>query len=155
MEAFARVTEVVGRSEQGATRPFFCYVDAGAGHFLLHCVKGAYAGKNSLCCEWVASRLAECWLDGEDLSIPQFRQVRIVEELVESSARADIADLGEGLAFASLFVLAQEITWTDAQRCSEEAMATLLPSALWLRNEDRSLSPKGGKPESFVGATFG
>lgn len=43
------ITEVLGRSEQGMTKPFLCVAE-----FAEYYVKGAYAGKNSLCCEWVA-----------------------------------------------------------------------------------------------------
>ena len=41
------ITEVVGRAVQGMTKPFLCK----AGFFDYY-VKRAYAGKNSLCCEW-------------------------------------------------------------------------------------------------------
>ena len=42
------ITEVIGRSEQGMTRPFLCEGD----DWMTYYVKGSYAGKNSLCCEW-------------------------------------------------------------------------------------------------------
>jgi hypothetical protein len=41
------ITEVVGRAVQGMTKPFLCK----AGFFDYY-VKGAYAGLDSLCCEW-------------------------------------------------------------------------------------------------------
>ena len=47
MNAPITITEVVGRAVQGMTRPFFCK----AGFFGCY-VKGAYAGLDSLCCEW-------------------------------------------------------------------------------------------------------
>jgi len=47
------ITEVRERAVQGMTRPFICA--AGSTEYF---VKGAYAGMNSLCCEWVANRLA-------------------------------------------------------------------------------------------------
>jgi hypothetical protein len=47
MNAPITITEVVGRAVQGMTRPFLCK----AGFFDYY-VKGAYAGLNSLCCEW-------------------------------------------------------------------------------------------------------
>jgi hypothetical protein len=53
------ITEVIGRSEQGMTRPFLCHADDWATYY----VKGAFAGLNSLCCEWVASRLAKPLVD--------------------------------------------------------------------------------------------
>ena len=44
------ITEVIGRAAQGMTRPFLCK----AGFFDYY-VKGAYAGLDSLCCEWVGT----------------------------------------------------------------------------------------------------
>jgi hypothetical protein len=47
MNAPITITEVVGRAVQGMTKPFLCK----AGFFDYY-VKGAYAGLDSLCCEW-------------------------------------------------------------------------------------------------------
>jgi len=48
------ITEILGRAEQGMTRPFVCRGD----DWMTYYVKGAYAGLRSLCCEWVASAVA-------------------------------------------------------------------------------------------------
>jgi hypothetical protein len=47
MNAPITITKVLGRAEQGMTKPFLCVAE-----FSEYYVKGAYAGKNSLCCEW-------------------------------------------------------------------------------------------------------
>lgn len=92
MNPSVTITEILGRSEQGMTRPFLCHADDRMTYY----VKGAYAGKNSLCCEWVASRLANLIVDDEPLGLPWFRMAEVPHELVEGSARPDIRDLGEG-----------------------------------------------------------
>ena len=141
------ITEVIGRSEQGMTRPFLCHADDWATYY----VKGAYAGKNSLCCEWVASRLAKLLVDDEPLALPQFRMAEVPTELIEGSARPDIRDLGAGRVFASMRIEGgQELNWSAAQGWPDETIAMVLLMDLWLRNEDRSLSPHGGNPNLLV-----
>jgi hypothetical protein len=144
------INEVIGRAEQGMTRPFVCVANLG-----IHYVKGAYAGKNSLCCEWVANRLVNILvnilLPGSPLGVPLFSMAEVPRALVESSARPDIRDLGEGMVFASLRIAdGQELTWSAAQGWSEETMALLLLLDLWIQNEDRSLSAMGGNPNLLV-----
>lgn len=141
------LTEVIGRAEQGMTRPFLC----GAG-FLGTCfVKGAYAGQRSLCCEWVANRLVQLVLPSAPLGVPRFAIADVPEALIRGSARKDIRDLGEGPAFASFQIAeGQELNWAAAQGWPVETMALLLLLDLWLQNEDRSLSALGGNPNLLV-----
>jgi hypothetical protein len=141
------ITEVIGRSEQGATRPFLCRAHDWFPYF----VKGAYAGKNSLCCEWVANRLAKRILPGGPLGVPWFRMADVPWALVKGSERPDIRDLGSGLVFASMRIDdGQELSWSAAQGWPEDTMALLLLIDLWLQNEDRSLSELGGNPNLLV-----
>jgi len=44
----------------------------------------------------------------------------------------------------------QELSWSSAQGWPEETMALLLLLDLWIQNEDRSLSAKGGNPNLLV-----
>lgn len=141
------ITEILGRSEQGMTRPFIC----AASFFATYYVKGAYAGLNSLCCEWVANRLVNLALPSAPLGVPMFAMAEVPEALVEGSARPDIADLGAGKVFASFEIgEGQELTWSAAQGWPEDTMALLLLLDLWLQNEDRSLSEHGGNPNLLV-----
>lgn len=141
------ITEVIGRSEQGMTRPFLCHADDWATYY----VKGAYAGKNSLCCEWVANRLVNLALPSAPLGLPIFQMAEVPETLIEGSARADIRDLGAGRVFASMRIEdGQELTWSAAQGWPEKTMAVLLLLDLWIQNEDRSLSALGGNPNLLV-----
>lgn len=141
------ITEILGRAEQGMTRPFVCRTDS----WMTCYVKGAYAGRRSLCCEWVAGRLAQAILGGIPLGVPVFAMTEVPGILIEGSARKDIQDLGAGLVFASMRIEdGQELTWSAAQGWPQETMATLVLLDLWLQNEDRSLSALGGNPNLLV-----
>jgi hypothetical protein len=95
--------------------------------------------------------LANALLPNLPLGIPTFTMARVPNALVKGSARKDIRDLGEGLVFASMRIEdGQELTWSAAEGWREEIMATLLLLDLWLQNEDRSLSARGGNPNLLV-----
>ncbi|MES2709134.1 MAG: HipA family kinase [Verrucomicrobiota bacterium] len=139
------ITEVLSRSEQGTTRPFLCRGEDGQ----LYYVKGRYAGLRSLCCEWVGGRLAEKL----GLRTPQITMVEVPEKLIECSARPDIKDLGEGLAFGSARVeAAQEISWESLQYIPWHNQALILFFDWWVQNEDRTLSACGGNPNLLITA---
>ncbi len=147
MDPYTVITSVLGRSEQGMTRPFICQLD----HWKTCYVKGAYAGQRSLCCEWVAGWLAKTVLDGVLINVPSIDMTYVPPALIEKSARKDIRDLGAGTVFASCRVEgAQELSWSSAQDWPEETMASLLLLDLWIQNEDRSLSAHGGNPNLLV-----
>lgn len=142
MNAAPAITEILGRSEQGMTRPFICRSNS-----LTYYVKGRYAGQRSLCCEWIASNAAQFLLEGLPLAIPPFCIATVAKVLIEGSARSDARDLGSGPVFASLRIEdVQELNWTSAQDWPQDIMAALLLLDLWLQNEDRSLSAIGGNP---------
>ncbi|OYW76131.1 MAG: hypothetical protein B7Z37_10285 [Verrucomicrobia bacterium 12-59-8] len=141
------ITAVLGRAEQGMTRPFICQVN----HWNTCYVKGAYAGLRSLCREWVAGWLAKEVLWGLPIGVPPIEMSEVPRALIESSARNDIRDLGAGRVFASWRIDgAQELSWSSAQGWPEETMAALLLLDLWIQNEDRSLSAQGGNPNLLV-----
>lgn len=147
MNSSITITEILGRAEQGMTRPFVCRGD----DLMTYYVKGAYAGRRSLCCEWVANRLVNPMLPSAPLGVPLSRMAEVPAALIEGSARKDARDLGAGLVFASLRMAGgQELTWSAAQGWPEETMALLLLLDLWLQNEDRSLSALGGNPNLLV-----
>lgn len=141
------ITEILGRADQGMTKPFVCR----ANDWMTYYVKGAYAGRRSLCCEWVAGWLARAVLDGLPLGVPISVMAEVPQALVAGSARKDIRELGAGTVFASLRIEGgQELSWSSAQGWPEETMAALLLLDLWIQNEDRSLSAHGGNPNLLV-----
>jgi hypothetical protein len=133
------IIEIISRSEQGTTRPFLCRAENEA----LFYVKGSYAGKRALCCEWVAGRLGHLL----ELPIPDFCIAEVPAVLVNESSRTDAADLGSGLVFASQLVEdAQEITFADVARIDLGLKQKVLLFDWWIRNEDRTLTEFGGNP---------
>lgn len=147
MTPHVTITEVLGRAEQGMTRPFICAADYG----MICYVKGAHAGQRSLCCEQLSGRLARVLLHGLPISVPIFAMAEVSQALLAGSTRRDIKELGVGSVFASMRVEGgQELSWSSAQGWPVETMAALLLLDLWIQNEDRSLSAKGGNPNLMV-----
>ena len=140
------ITEIINRSEQGATRPFLCRGDDD----LLYYVKGRYAGCRATCCEWVAGRLGVLL----GLPIPNFQIAEVPRDIVSASTRSDAGDLGEGLVFASQLVEdAQEITYSDLKRIDTVLQRKVLLFDWWVRNQDRSLTQLGGNPNLLLTTT--
>jgi len=142
------ITEILSRSEQGATLPFRCRGEDDELYF----VKGNYAGSRSMCCEWVAGRLAR--LIG--LPTPDIRIAEVPPELITGSSRADAADLGSGLVFASRMIEdAQELTLLDLANVPIHLQRLVLLFDWWVRNEDRTLTEFGGNPNLVWSNTAG
>lgn len=143
-----RIVEIFGRAQQGVTRPFLCRGDDD----VLYYVKGRGAGLRSMCCEWVAGRLAE----EMGLPIPRFEIAEVPTALVAGSDRDDIRELGAGPVFASTRVAgATEISWSEAEKLPLGLMAKVLLFDRWVMNEDRSLSALGGNPNLLMGPDEG
>lgn len=139
------IVEILGRSEQGITRPFLCRGDDDG----LYYVKGRGAGLRSLCCEWVAGRLAQEF----GLQIPRFEIAQVPSSLLCNSDRLDLSELGRGPVFASAKVCEScELTWEEAAQVPPEVMADIFIFDWWVQNEDRSLSALGGNPNLLIGA---
>jgi hypothetical protein len=138
-EEIDAVTEVIGRSTQGITRPFLCRGDDG----WLYYVKGNGAGRTSLIGEWIAGHLGTRL----GLPIPDFKQALIPKELVQFSARDDIADLGAGTGFASQKIEnADELTYLFIEQIDTALRAKILLLDWWTANGDRTLTEHGGNP---------
>src|SRR5579883_1642946 len=134
-----RIVEIITRSEQGITRPFFCRADDGS----LYYVKGNSAGRKALISEWIAGNL--CKRIG--LPIPEFKLATIPAELINFSARDDAADLGAGIGFASKLVEnADELSYLFIEQIDFGVRAKVLLFDWWTANADRTLTEHGGNP---------
>lgn len=132
------VDEVLGRSQQGITRPFICRCSDRHLYF----VKGKGAGHASLAKEWIAGRLAQRF----GLPIPQFSILSVPRDLVEGSD-ANLSGLGHGLAFGSRAVEdVDEISVTNIQNISQDIMRDIVAFDWFVMNGDRTLSADGGNP---------
>ncbi len=134
-----QIVEIVGRSEQGVTRPFICRGDDDNTYF----VKGIGAGRRSQVCEWVAGRLAQ------ELGMPvaPFAIVEVPVELAEADPA--YRDLGSGPAFGSLKQTIMELNYAMVGDVPVELQRAVLAFDWWIRNNDRMLSESGGNPNLF------
>ena len=140
------LTEVISRSEQGATHPFICRCDDGYEYY----VKGNHAGRKALICEWMAGNI------GRDLGlrIPEFKIIEISPDIITYGVREDIRDLSGMPAFGSRAIeFAQELTFTDIAALNSVIKAQILLFDWWVANGDRILSPDGGNPNLFISFT--
>ncbi|RCS58183.1 HipA family kinase [Parvibium lacunae] len=137
------IVEILGRSEQGMTRPFICRAADGAVYF----VKGAGAGKRSLWCEWLAGQLAQ----RVGLPIAPFCLLAVPDELLALGrvGEHDLSDLGPGLVFGSRRSEVVELNASIAEKIPPDLQAAVAVFDWWVRNMDRSLSRQGGNPNLF------
>jgi hypothetical protein len=134
-----QIVEILGRSEQGVTRPFICRGDDDNTYF----VKGVGAGRRSQVCEWIAGGLAL------ELGLPiaPFEIVDVPEELVAASP--DYRELGVGPAFGSLKQTIMELNYAMVDDVPAALRQAVLAFDWWIRNNDRMLTESGGNPNLF------
>ena len=134
-----QIVEILGRSIQGITNPFYCRCEDGRAYF----VKGVGAGKQSLISEYVAGRLARAF----GLPVPDFEIVVVPTALIEWSARGDAHELGAGLAFGSRELPhVQEFSFSHISHVPEQTRKDVALFDWWVHNADRTLTAKGGNP---------
>jgi hypothetical protein len=135
------IVEIIGRSEQGVTKPFICRGEDGHVYF----VKGRGAGMRSLICEWIAGQI------GRRLGLPiaPFEIVVVSQELLSIAMRDDLAELGAGKAFGSRKVSVVELSTTHVEYVPAETQRDVLAFDWWVRNGDRSLGETGRNPNLF------
>jgi hypothetical protein len=136
-----QIIEILGRSEQGMTKPFVCRADNNEIYF----VKGYGAGRRGLVCEWIGSCLARRF----GLPVAQFDVVEVPQELIDLATRDDIGDLGVGPAFGSRRMQITELTISNVLEITVQQQIDVLAFDWWIRNGDRNLSNHGGNPNLF------
>ena len=88
-----KVVEIIGRSEQGFTKPYICRCDDGEVYF----VKGRSATRRGLINEWLCANLAEAF----GLPIAPFALAEVPQELIEADLTGWLKGLGAGAVFAA------------------------------------------------------
>lgn len=133
-----RITEILERSVQGRTKPFLCRGEDGH----LYYVKGRYAGRRSLICEWLAGHLGRLF----GLPIPPFTLAVVPEQLIRLHPEG--IDLGTEPVFASQLISPHlaELGFAHIPEVPQEVRKDVLVFDFWVRNEDRSLTAHGGNP---------
>jgi hypothetical protein len=130
------VIEIIGRSEQGFTKPYICRCDDGEVYF----VKGRSATRRGLINEWLCANLAEAF----GLPIAPFAVAEVPQELIEADLTGWLKDLGAGAVFASRKVMGQELAASQVFNIPSDLRRDVLVFDWWVRNNDRNLTAKGG-----------
>lgn len=134
-----QIIEILGRANQGVTRPFRCRGEDGA----IYYVKGRGATRHSLIAEYICGHLARDF----GLPVPAFEVVEVPPELMAWSGIEDIKDLGAGPAFGSRALPhVLELSVTHLSKVDVSLRRDILVFDWWVRNADRTLSEKGGNP---------
>lgn len=133
-----QICEILGRASEGATEPVRCRGDDGVVYY----VKGRNAGRRSQICEWVCSNLGLAF----GLPIPEPRIVDVPPELVEFGPDWQ-RGLGGGLAFGSRACSNMlTLPYSAIAAVDPQVQCDLLVFDWWVKNQDRTLTEKGGNP---------
>ena len=130
------VVEIIGRSEQGFTKPYICRCNDGDVYF----VKGRSATRRGLVNEWLCANLAKAF----GLPIAPFAIAEVPQELIEADLTGWLKDLGEGAVFASRKVMGQELAASQVPSIPLSLRRDVLVFDWWVRNSDRNLTARGG-----------
>lgn len=134
-----QIVEILDRSIQGITNPFYCRCEDGQAYF----VKGHGAGKSSLIAEYVGGRLARAF----GLPVADFEIVEVPQELIKWCGRRDANELGAGLAFGSKALPhVQEFSISHMPKVPVPTRKDVVLFDWWVHNADRTLTEKGGNP---------
>lgn len=130
------VVEVIGRSKEGRTEPYICRCDDEQIYF----VKGRSATRRGLINEWLCANLAKAL----ELPIAPFAIATVPDELIVADLSGWLRDLGPGAVFASQRVVAQDLTASQVDAVPLAQRRDLLVFDWWVRNNDRTLTDRGG-----------
>ncbi|WP_076418037.1 HipA family kinase [Colwellia sp. UCD-KL20] len=135
------IVEIQQQMVQGKTRPWLCVGDDGKQYV----VKRLNAGINGCVYEWVAGNLGRIF----GLNIPDLVLVNVDECLVEYDSNLQM-ELGSGIAFASRFQGGlNEVNYGELILANKDRLIELYIFDYWIRNDDRTLTEKGGNPNLY------
>ncbi|KZZ53939.1 hypothetical protein A3758_26590, partial [Oleiphilus sp. HI0118] len=132
------ITEILGRADQGVTRPFICRCNDNNTYF----VKGLDSTRESQVKEWVAGKLALIL----ELPIAPFSLVYADPELARLP---EYNGLGNGLSFGSKKKQVTELSYSDLGDVPTDLQVCVLAFDWWIQNWDRTLTVSGGNPNLF------
>jgi hypothetical protein len=132
------VTEILGRAQEGRTRPYICRCDDGEVYF----VKGKSATRFGLISEWICARLCTAL----DLPIAQYGIANVPDELIAADLTGQYLELGEGPAFASCRVNATNLARGHIRSVPVPLRRDVILFDWWIHNADRTLTEMGGNP---------
>lgn len=133
------IVEIIKPAVQGRTTPFLCNASDGNTYY----VKGYAASVVGLMKEWLGTNLAQAF----GLPVPLFQIVFMDRSLVNSYGGLAVSELKGGYLFASKQVLSvTELKFETVKTIDAQLKLGILIFDLWVENEDRTLSEKGGNP---------
>ena len=134
-----QITQIIRRTDQGATRPFICRADDGE----ICYVKGKSASTGERIREWMGANLASVF----GLAVPEMALLEVPYSLVDRSSSEVKADLGMGYAVGSRQILSvHELRYEEVALIPVATQRQVLLFDYWVGNEDRTLSEFGGNP---------
>lgn len=134
-----QITQIIRRTDQGATRPFICRADDG----YLYYVKGRSASTGERIREWMGTQLAQAF----GLPVPTMLLLEVPAILLKSGISEAVNDLGAGYVVGSRQIFAvSELRYNEIPLIPQALQQAILVFDFWVQNEDRSLSTLGGNP---------
>jgi hypothetical protein len=138
-----QITQIIRRSDQGATRPFICRADDGYVYY----VKGRSASTGERIREWLGTHLATAF----GLPVPPMRLLETPDTLFKSDNSDAAHDLGIGYAVGSRQIPGVgELRYDEIPLIPTELQQAVLLFDYWVQNEDRTLSNLGGNPNLLL-----
>lgn len=130
--------------QQGMTAPYVCEGKNG----VKYVVKGTTANYSGLVNEYICAEFGRVF----ELPVPPSTFAYVDECLIEFT---DFT-LSSGYCFASQFLGGiQEITFNQLQTLDTQMLKNLYVFDYWIRNNDRTLTAKGGNPNLFYDMNTG
>lgn len=143
-----QITQIIRRTDQGATRPFICHTDDGHTYY----AKGRSASTGERIREWMGTHLAKAF----GLPVPPMRLLEAPDLLIRSSGNEALQDLGTGYAVGSRQIPAvSELRNDEIPLIPSELQQAILVFDYWVQNEDRTLTNFGGNPNLLRDKTSG
>ncbi|OQK17264.1 hypothetical protein AU255_05065 [Methyloprofundus sedimenti] len=133
------IVEIIKPAKQGMTMPFLCNASDEHAYY----VKGYAATVSGLMKEWLGSHLALAF----GLPVPEFKIAFLDPDLVNCFGGMAISQLKGGYVFASKQMPSvTELKYETVNKIDAQLKLSVLLFDLWVENEDRTLSEKGGNP---------
>ena len=133
------ITEIIERSNQGATKPFICKASDNETYY----IKGRNATASGLIKEWFGARLAQAFI----LPLPSSQILYADSEFIADSSKEVISELGDGYVFGSEKITSvTELKYELIHKIPIQLQKDILLFDLWIQNEDRTLTNLGGNP---------
>ncbi|MEQ1528758.1 MAG: HipA family kinase [Methylococcales bacterium] len=133
------IVELIRPADQGRTTPFLCKASDGN----IYYVKGYAATVGGLMREWLGAHLAKAF----GLPVPKFEIAFLDSALANAYGGKAVSELKGGYVFASKQITSvTELKFETIKTIDTQLKLSILIFDLWVENEDRTLSEKGGNP---------